>query len=511
MKTISKVTFKNKDLKIEVEKNTSLLEIIRMAGLYIETPCNGNGSCGKCKVKVKERGSNEYIEKLACTTKVTRDIEIDLLDKNTELKTIYSEISKDTYRNDNKYKKNNDETFGIALDIGTTGIAAYLINISSEKIINRKSALNPQTQYGGDVLSRISYSLNNPHGKEDLKKVIVDSINEIILGIVENEEQINQIYKIIVSANTVMIHMLLGLDTYSMSRTPYKPKLLDKLDIKARDLEIKINSEGIITILPSASAYLGADIISGAVATGFNNKTHNSVFIDIGTNGEILAISKGEIVGTSAAAGPAFEGMNISCGCRAESGAINTFKIINDEIKFTTINNEEVKGICGSGLIDIVSELLTNKVILKSGRLNNKLEGRLASRIKDKKFYITDDIYLSQQDIRQVQLAKGAIATGLNMLLKKIDLAIEDIQEVVVAGAFGYHLDPDNIKTIGIIPKNFTGDINFVGNSSIEGAKLALINEESLDEMIKIKDQIKVLELSLEEEFQDLFVKELTF
>lgn len=510
MKIKLKVISKNKNVEIEIEKNTSLLEIIRTAGFYIETPCNGNGSCGKCKIKVKEFNSYEYEERLACTTKALNDLEIKLIDKNTVLKTIYSELSEDTYIN-NKSKKLKNEAFGIAIDIGTTGISIYLINTNTGEITNKKSILNPQTQYGGDVLSRISYSLNNPEGKKILQKVIIDSINEIIFKLVKNEQQIDKIYKVAVSANTVMLHMLLGLDVYSMARTPYRPKILNKLDVEAKKLGININGEGIITILPSASAYLGADIISGAIATKFNSKRHNSVLIDIGTNGEILVISKGKIVGTSAAAGPAFEGMNIECGCRAEPGAINTFEIINDKIKFTTIYNEQVKGICGSGLIDIVSELIINRVILKSGRLNNKLDSKLAYRIKDKKFYITDDIYLSQKDIRQVQLAKGAIATGLNMLLEEVNLSIKDIEEIIIAGAFGYHLNPENIKMIGIIPKGFTGNINFVGNSSIEGAKLALINKKSLNEMIKLKDKVKVLELSLEEDFQDLFVKELEF
>ena len=501
-----KITYKNKSIEIKVEQNTSILDMIRKSGFYIETPCNGNGSCGKCKVKVKEHPSCSYEEKLACTTKATTDIEIELLDKNTQLKTIYSELKNETYKNNVGYKEPNESNFGVAIDIGTTGIAAYLLEVNTGKIINRKSSLNPQTQYGGDVLSRISYSLNNPQGKENLKKVIVESINEIISELVKKTVDINRIHRIVVSANTVMIHMVLGLDTYSMSRAPYKPELLDKLDMKAKDLGIIINPQGVMTTLPSASSYIGADIISGALATGFNSKKHKAVFIDIGTNGEILAISKGKIAGTSTAAGPAFEGMNISWGSRAESGAIDTFKIMNDDIKFTTIDDEQVIGICGSGLIDIVSELLTNNVILKSGRLNNKLDGKLASRIRDKKFYITDDIYLSQKDIRQVQLAKAAIAAGINMLLKDIELCTKDIEEIVIAGAFGYHLNPENMKTIGIIPKDFTGEINFVGNSSIEGAKLALISEKSLKEMIKLKEEIKVVELSIEEDFQDLFV-----
>lgn len=573
---MAKITFKNKSIEIEVEEGTKLVDCIRLAGLSIETPCNGMGTCGKCKVKARGKLSDvtdkekKYIkeeanERLACITKVLGDVDIELIDRDIELKTInegYSinaKVDSDTkvvklpqldkesstpyidYLNyelsssildkiASMHKKNNQDMFGVlykdklidieasiekllgvAVDIGTTGISAYLIDINTGKTLDKKSSLNPQVEYGGDVLSRITYSINNPEGKSNLKKSIIDKINDMICELVKEREDIKKIYRVSISANTVMLHMLLGVDTETIAKSPYKPTFLKSLNIKGRDIGIEVNNEGIVTLLPSASGYVGSDIISGAVATGFNKKKHKAIFIDIGTNGEILAISNSKIVGTSTAAGPAFEGMNISCGCRAEAGAIDTFKIENDNIIFTTIDNKEPKGICGSGLIDIASEFIKNKIILKSGKLNNRLEGNLGKHIRDKKFYITEDIYISQGDIRQIQLAKGAIAAGVIMLLDNINVSIEEIEEVIVAGSFGYHLNPENLKNIGIIPKGFKGSISFTGNSSVEGARLSLINKDILDDMVKLKSEIKVLELSMKEEFQDCFVKELSF
>ena len=507
-----KVIFKNEGISLLVEKNTNLVDVIRTSGLYIETPCNGNGSCGKCIVRARGNLStlkhkditNEYQEILACITKVHGDAEIEILNNNTGLETknliINNNINLDKY-----------EELGIALDIGSTGISAYLVDVDTGRVINRKSSLNPQVQYGSDVLSRISYSINNLKGKDTLKKVVILKLNEIILKLVKDKKNINKIYKVSISANTIMLHMLLGLDTYEISRAPYKPKFLDEKKLNPKELGIKINEEGIITILPSISAYLGADILSGALASGFHHKEYNSIFIDIGTNGEILARSNNEIIGTSTAAGPAFEGMNISCGCRVESGAIDTFKIIDEEIKFTTINNKEVQGICGSGLIDIISELVKKNVILKSGRFNSKLKGKLALKIKNKKFYITENIYLSQKDIREVQLAKAAISAGMILLLREVDLNIKDIKEIIIAGAFGYYLNSENIKIIGLIPKGFIGDINFVGNSSIEGSRLSLVNNDFIKEMVKLKGEIRILDISLETEFQDCFIREMSF
>lgn len=404
------------------------------------------------------------------------------------------------------------DILGVAIDIGTTGMSAYLVNLEDGEVLNKVSSLNPQTQYGGDVLTRISYCINNENGTEILRDTIVNKINGMVSELLDERFSRDNVYRIMIAANTTMLHLFLGVNPKSIARAPYRSVFLNELNFKGKDINISINPGGIVTLLPSASGYVGADIIAGVIAVGFNEKKHSSIFIDIGTNGEIVAISNGKLAATSTAAGPALEGMNIDCGCRAEEGAIDTFSIDEDfNINYTTIDNAPVKGICGSGLMDIAASLVKNNIVLSSGKFNSNLDERVKHRLRDKKFYITEEIYISQKDIRQIQLAKGAIATGVTMLLDEINVSIDEVEEAVIAGSFGYHINPESIMDISLIPKNFKGKITFVGNSSIEGARLALINDNMLRSMTAVKSGIEVLELSTKPKFQEYFVKELKF
>lgn len=574
-----KVNFPKENINIKVEKNTILLDVIRHAGLNIETPCNGKGFCGKCKVIAKgqlsEPCENEkkFIddskdERLSCMAIVLGDVELVLIEKKKALKTIskgfsisvavdspvkiiklpeitksspvpyveylgyklssaklYKKIAeayideysykelwgvvyKDKILDINNYKK---DILGVAIDIGTTGISYYLVDLSNGEIVGSLSSLNPQTEFGGDVLSRITYCMENPLGAIKLQELIIDEINDTIKKLVGNTHNINDIYHIAVSANTTMMHLLLGINPEPLAKSPYKSVFLKCGDIKATDVNLKVNSQALLSITPSASSYVGGDIVAGIMASGFQNE-RQAVFIDIGTNGELAALKDGKIICTSTAAGPALEGMSIECGCRAEEGAIDCFDIGEDySISFNTIGGVKAIGICGSGLIDIAGALVKRDILMKSGRWNKNLDPKIANRLVDKKFYITEDIYISQKDIRQIQLAKGAISTGLIMMLEEIDLTIEEIVVVYIAGAFGYHINPNNIKTMGLIPNGFSGEIKFLGNTSLEGSRLALINKDCLDKEDKIKESMEVLELSLKDNFQDIFVSQLSF
>jgi uncharacterized 2Fe-2S/4Fe-4S cluster protein (DUF4445 family) len=404
------------------------------------------------------------------------------------------------------------EILGIAVDIGTTGISAYLVDLETGHVLNKVSCLNPQSQYGGDVLTRISYCMENANGSKRLKELILDCMNEVVLKLLAGHRPKDVVYQMMIAGNTTMLHLFLGIDPTTIAKAPYRPIFLEKIDIKPEAISIEINSCGNITLLPSASGYVGADILAGIAATAFDEKKDTSIFIDIGTNGEIVAIANGRMAATSTAAGPALEGMNISCGCRAEEGAIDSFYIDeDDQMHYSTIGDLPPKGICGSGLIDIAAALVRKEIILSNGKLNPALNDRMQGKLRDKKLYITDTIYISQKDIRQIQLAKGAIATGVTMLLKEMGVSIAEVKEAVIAGAFGYHLNPENIQEIGLIPKGFMGTVSFVGNASVEGARLALINKEMLEKMSSFRERIEVLELSMKEEFQAYFIKELKF
>ena len=571
------VKFINENINIQVEKGTILLDAIREAKLKIETPCNGMGFCGKCKVIARGQlsepsGREQKIidakksERLSCMAIILGEVEVELIEKERVLKTINKgfsidvpidspikikklpEINKDSsvpyaeylgydFNSVELYKKISiiEETnpkeiwgvvfedklldisshkkniLGIAIDIGTTGISYYLMDLSSGEIIEKLSSLNPQTQYGGDVLTRITYCMENPTGAVKLQELIVDEINNSIKNLTGTPYNIDDIYHIIIAANTTMLHLLLGINPSSLAKAPYRSVFLSPKALKARDISIEVNDEAILSLIPSASSYVGGDIVSGIMASDFKNN-EEAVFIDIGTNGEMAVIKNGKIISTSTAAGTALEGMNIECGCRAQRGAIETFDIDEEfNISYTTIGDEKPIGICGSGLIDIAGAMVKRNILLKSGRWNKNLDFKLENRLVDKKFYITEDIYISQKDIRQIQLAKGAIAAGVILMLEEIGLKIEEIAKVYIAGAFGYHVDPYNIKKIGLIPKGFRGEISFLGNTSLEGARLALINKECFEEIYNIRKNIEVLELSLKENFQDIFVSQLNF
>jgi uncharacterized 2Fe-2S/4Fe-4S cluster protein (DUF4445 family) len=404
------------------------------------------------------------------------------------------------------------DILAVAVDIGTTGISAYLINLENGDILNKKSSLNPQTEFGGDVVSRITYCMNNESGTIKLKELIVGEINRLIGKMAEGEYSKEQIYNVVIAGNTTMLHLFLGINPASMAMAPYRPVFLNSGIFKSEETGVDINSAGKITLLPGASSYVGADIIAGIAASGFNKKKNNSIFIDIGTNGEIAAISNGQMICTSTAAGPALEGMNISCGCRAEKGAIESFSIDEDyNIIYSTIDGAEPLGICGSGLLDIAGSMVGRDIILKSGSFNKNMDKRVQGRLIDRKFHITDKIFISQKDIRQIQLAKGAIAAGIIMLLEKINISVADLDEVIIAGAFGYHINSESILNIGLIPKGFRGKIIFAGNTSIEGARLAAVNKFCLEEMNFMKSGMKTLELSTDSKFQDYFIGELNF
>ena len=516
--------FVREKISYEVQQGAKLSECIRAAGLVLETPCNCVGSCGKCKVKAwgelypPDDFEKEFINgsniRLACQARVKGEVWIELAENNKDIKTLNKGFSIDVEL-DNTFQlvlSEPREILGVAIDIGTTGISAYLIDLLTGEILNKVSSLNPQTQYGGDVLTRISFCIENPAGATLLRDAIIEKINQLVINLCGHAERAGVVYHIVIAGNTTMQHLVLGVNPGSIARAPYSPVFLNQVDMKAIEAGIHINIEGRLTLLPSPSAFVGADILAGVVAAAFDKKQYPALFLDIGTNGEIVANLEGKLIATSTAAGPALEGMNISWGCRAEEGAIDTFYIDSDfNIHYTTIGHIHPKGICGSGLIDITAALIQKKIVLVSGRFNINLDPSLKSRLRDKKFYLTEEIYISQTDIRQIQLAKGAIATGVTMLLEEAGVSIEAIEEAVVAGAFGYHINPVSMLEMGLLPKGFKGKITFVGNSSVEGAHLALINKGIMKRINELKNSIKVVELSTKPGFQDCFIKALSF
>lgn len=402
---------------------------------------------------------------------------------------------------------------GAAVDIGTTSLALSLFDLERGKCLGTSSALNPQTAYGGDVITRINYCRQNPDGVSVLQSELTRQIGVMLSEALGKDRSPDQVSLITASGNTTMLHLLAGIYPVSLAVAPFRPTFLRSLVVTGPDSGLALPAASRLILLPGASAYIGSDIVGGLTAIDYKSCPPGTLFIDIGTNGEIVLIEgPDKLLGTSCAMGPALEGMNISCGCRAVPGAIDTVCLGDDKVlRFTTIGGVPPVGICGSGLVDLVACLVSADIIAAGGAFNREADNRLADRLEDDRFHLTDKVFLSQKDIRQVQLAKSAALSGILTLLSQAGRSVNDLEEIVVGGAFGYHLNPQNLQRIGLLPEDFKGRITFVGNSSLSGASLAMLNQDILKEMESIASLIQVLELGSHPDFAIRFISCLDF
>lgn len=419
----------------------------------------------------------------------------------------------------------SDELYSVAIDIGTTTVVCSLIDIKNQCELSSESEINPQKEYGLDVLSRINFIKNKENGLEILNKLIIDCINDLIEKLCENNS-INRanIYEVSIAANTTMMHILLNINPISIGKSPYSPIFVKSKNISSKDLGIKISNFGRVYLLPGVSSYIGADIVAGVCVCDLKKGDKNVLFIDIGTNGEMVLSKKGELVSCSCAAGPALEGMNISCGMRAGDGAIENIKI-DDKININIIGNKDPIGICGSGIVDAISELARLRLIGKTGRIAKKetikddenlshLSECIVDENKKRRFVISKldkEISITQEDIRQVQLAKGAILSGIYALADKVNMDINELDEVVIAGQFGKHLSIESLVGVGIIPKELKEKVTYIGNSSKTGAIMSLLSKDIRKNMDFIASDINYFELSTKDGYERLFTDCLKF
>lgn len=557
-----KVTFHPANRSVEIQKGASILEAAQMAGVIIESPCKGLGTCGKCKVRLEagslsnirydgDRCLSEEEENqgfvLSCLAQVVDDVSVFAEEpankKNNTLKILgYAKavdmeldafIRKQFIEQENitriyggqhllgiEQGNTEDKNFGIVVDIGTTTLVASIVDINKGKEIETVSSLNPQCFHAQDVLSRITIS-SEERGLSFMYSELIKEIN-LMIGKATWSSGIRKenIYEIVYSGNTCMLHLATRVSPHSLGRYPYTPQISGGNHLKAAEHNLDISVFGIVYIPPIISAYVGADITSGILAARLHDQKRVVLFVDIGTNGEIVISSEGKLSATSTAAGPAFEGMNITCGMRAEKGAVEHFAIDeNGYITVKTIGQSKAVGICGSGLVDVVGELVSYGVIQKNGRFAdpraNFLTPALRERIVRHKgkpgFTVSDGVYLLQKDVRQVQLAKGALRAGVEVLLRHRGIKASDVDRVLIAGAFGYHLRAESLINIGLLPREFEGRIEFIGNTSKSGGQAFLLNKTYRLEMKKVAEAIEVLELANFQDFEKVFVKCLSF
>jgi len=420
-------------------------------------------------------------------------------------------------------------SLGIAIDIGTTTLAAFLCDLTTGELLGRASRMNPEIGYGEDVLARISYAMSNEDGREKLQQVMLTAISELAAEMTAKiGRKALEVDEMVLVYNTAMHHFTLGLEPKFMGRSPFVPAVSEPLDIKARDLGIAINPAANIHSLSVEAGFVGPDNVAVLLAEEPYKSDKVKLIIDIGTNGEIDLGNKDRLLSTSCATGPALEGAQIAFGMRAAAGAIERveidaetkeprYKVIGQETWYPELKFTGAQGICGSGIIDVVAALYTADIISKAGRINGRLEtprvrkdenGRLEYVLAwAEETAIHKDITIKQGDIRAVQLAKGAIYTGAKYLMEKY--GIEQVEEVILAGAFGSYINKQSALTLGLFPDCDLDNVKAVGNAAGDGARIALLDIDKRREAASVARQVEFVETAVEPDFQTRFMEAL--
>jgi len=473
------------------EPGRSLLDILKKSGFEIYTPCGGKGRCGKCMVNVTGEGNV-----LSCSYFPSKDTEVILPAKY--IANIL--VSQTKYLEDYPFRKpeisKTSKPYGLAIDIGTTTVVMYFLNLLSGSIEKVSSFLNPQSIYGADIISRINYCQEHKNGLKELQQIIVNAINnELDLFCLKKGIRYDSFEKIIVAGNTTMLHLLLGEDPVPIAIAPFRPKFTAKQVVSGSSSHLHIHPDAELITLPCISAYVGADIVAGlAVIRPFYR---NYLFLDIGTNGEMALINGDQIYTCATAAGPAFEGACLSCGSGAVTGAISSFI---SPAKYSVIGNTEPKGICGSGIVDIMAYLLNTRMVDNTGSLKNSFT-----------IYGNNNIEVTQEDIREIQLAKSAIYSGIQVLLKSSGMMYNDIDALFLAGGFGNYINIRSAIRIGLLPDDLEDRIYAVGNSAGIGALQYLKSDEFALKTDEIISRSEYIELSDSDDFTIEFVMNMEF
>lgn len=482
---LHRITVLPQKQNIEAAAGENLLHILRSAGFFVNAPCGGNGSCGKCKVWI---GGEEF---LACRTVIDRDMTVSLPDSEAD-RILTGGITQPT-------ASSCKDGYYLAFDIGTTTVVGYLLDGKSGQELSCESMLNPQGVYGADVISRIRYALNGH--MEELTGAIRKCVADLACNLCKKAGiHTEQITTVCIVGNPAMQQLFLGILPKNLARIPFAPVLTQAQTVSAKDyLPLCENAE--LMVVPNISGFVGADTLACILATGLNEQEELTLLVDIGTNGEMVLGNKHRMVACSAAAGPALEGANLQFGMRGQTGAIDHLQLKDGAFCCSVIGGGEAVGICGSGIVDAVAAALDAGLINERGRIQNE-----ARRIP-----LTDRIYLTQEDIRQVQLAKGAIAAGIALMAAHLGVDLRDIQTVYLAGAFGTFMDSVSACKIGLLPSCLEAKITAVGNAAGSGAKMLVCDKEKLTLAQKLVKRVNFIELASVPGFQKSFARNMGF
>ena len=422
--------------------------------------------------------------------------------------------------------------FGIAYDLGTTSVVATLVDLTNGMPLAVSSMLNKQQRYGADVISRISATMLDPSSLDSLQQLAHETLNELTEEVcTEADVDRSEVYQVSLAGNATMVQIALGIDPEPLGVAPFILAAEHYPDVKADELGIKVNPRARACVFPALGAYVGGDIVAGALACGMDRDQRVRLFIDVGTNCEMILGNGEQLLATAAPAGPAFEAASIACGMRAAAGAIEVVRIDDSGLHIEVINGADPVGICGSGLVDAVAELVQLGLLDGSGRfvaddvakeVAPQVADRLVMRGEERVFVLSGDtpidsgsldriVYLSQRDVRELQFAKAAISTGWAILLEEFGIQEKDVQQVLLAGSFGSYLSPKNAIRIGLVPDISVPRVVSAGNVAGEGAKMALLSGSERNGAHTLLEVIKYVELSDREDFNDRFVEELAF
>lgn len=407
------------------------------------------------------------------------------------------------------------DVFGIAVDIGTTKVAVYLVDLVGGEVVDKSGEMNPQIAYGEDVISRISYTRQEEGGRKTLQNVIVDELNKMLAGACKRLGiDRSQLLDAVIVGNTAIHHLFAGLPVEQLVYAPYVPEISEALDFRAADIGLELADGAYVHLLPNIAGYVGADHSAVILSTELWQSKKNVMAIDIGTNTEISLVSDGKIFSCSCASGPAFEGAHIKDGMRAAPGAIERVQIEDDEIRIFTINNEPPVGICGSGILDAVAEMKEAGVLNEKGALIEGMQNVSGSGKNNLAFTLSpaDDngvdraITVTRTDVNEIQLAKAAIRAGQEVLMAKAGVTAEDLDEIIIAGAFGNYIDVPNAVKIGMFPKISETKFKQIGNAAGMGAKMALLSKDQRKKIARVIEDVEYVELTTYEDFQKKFV-----
>ena len=408
---------------------------------------------------------------------------------------------------------------GLAVDVGTTKIAGYLLDLDSGQTLAAQGIMNPQIASGEDVISRITYIGKSSSAAARLQRLVIKALNQLIVDLcAEAEAEAEEILEIVVVGNTAMHHLLLRLPGAQLALSPFLPAVSEALDIKARDLGLRIAPGAYVHLLPIIAGFVGADHVAMLLATEVWQTSGVTLALDIGTNTEVALVSDGEIASVSCASGPAFEGAHIKDGMRAAPGAIERLRLVDDAVEYQTIGGATPVGLCGSGILDAIAQLHLAGVLDASGRMGDHPRVRTVG--KQREFVLVSEeerggwgerekrpaITITQNDVRELQLAKGAIYSGIQVLLEATGHAVPEIEQVIIAGAFGSYIDVESAMTIGMLPRLPLGRFRQVGNAAGMGAKLALISQHQRVEAQRIANRVRYIELTTAPNFTQTFI-----